>query len=65
MTEPMGLLVAGMNYSPVAADEFNAWYNEEHLPALAALCRESLIERGARRHAPRLCGFCRSRRLPP
>ena len=32
MAEPMGLLVAGFNFSPVAADEFNAWYDTEHVP---------------------------------
>ena len=32
MAEAMGLLVAGMNYSPVGADEFNAWYDTEHVP---------------------------------
>ena len=28
----MGLLVAGFDYSPVAADEFNDWYDTEHVP---------------------------------
>jgi hypothetical protein len=28
----MGLLVAGMNYTPVAADEFHDWYDKEHVP---------------------------------
>src|SRR5476651_311248 len=32
MAEPMGLLVAGMNYAPVGADEYNAWYDTEHVP---------------------------------
>ncbi|MEO7726059.1 MAG: hypothetical protein ABIS45_02295, partial [Burkholderiales bacterium] len=32
MAEPMGLLVAGMNYTPVGTDEFNAWYDTEHVP---------------------------------
>ena len=32
MAEPMGLLVAGMNYSPVGAEEYNAWYDTEHVP---------------------------------
>ena len=30
--KPMGLLVAGFDYSPVDADEFNAWYDTEHVP---------------------------------
>lgn len=28
----MGLLVAGFDYSPVAEDEFNDWYDTEHIP---------------------------------
>lgn len=28
----MGLLVAGFNFRNVAADEFNAWYDTEHIP---------------------------------
>jgi hypothetical protein len=31
------LLLVGMNVSPDAETEFNRWYDEEHLPALAAL----------------------------
>ena len=29
---PNGLLIAGFNYAKVAADEFNAWYDTEHVP---------------------------------
>src|SRR5262245_54754591 len=29
---PMGLLVAGFNFSTVAEDEFNDWYDTEHIP---------------------------------
>src|SRR5476649_2259885 len=32
MAKPYGLLVAGFNYSTVAEDEFNAWYDTEHVP---------------------------------
>jgi hypothetical protein len=32
MADAMGLLVAGMNYTAVGADEFNAWYDTEHVP---------------------------------
>ena len=32
MATPMGLLVAGFNFSSVAADEFNDWYDTEHIP---------------------------------
>ena len=28
----MGLLVAGFDYSPVSEDEFNDWYDTEHIP---------------------------------
>ena len=30
-----GVLVAAMDFSNVAADEFNDWYDTEHIPALA------------------------------
>lgn len=33
--EADGLLLNAMNVTPEAEDEFNAWYDEEHLPALA------------------------------
>jgi hypothetical protein len=32
-----GLLLNAMNIAPEAEDDFNAWYDEEHLPALAAV----------------------------
>jgi hypothetical protein len=32
-----GLLVNAMNVTPEAEDDFNAWYDEEHLPALLAV----------------------------
>lgn len=32
-----GLLVNAMNVAPEAEADFNAWYNEEHIPALAAV----------------------------
>ncbi len=32
-----GLLVASMNIDPSVEEEFNAWYNTEHLPFLAAV----------------------------
>lgn len=32
MAESMGLLVAGFNYAAVAEDEFNDWYDTEHIP---------------------------------
>ena len=32
MAEPYGLLVAGFNYSDAAEDEFNDWYDLEHVP---------------------------------
>src|SRR5262249_39233753 len=32
MAAPMGLLVAGFDFSAVAEDEFNDWYDTEHIP---------------------------------
>lgn len=32
-----GLLVNAMNVAPEAEKDFNAWYDEEHIPALAAV----------------------------
>lgn len=32
-----GLLLNAMNVTPEAEDDFNAWYDEEHLPALACV----------------------------
>jgi hypothetical protein len=32
-----GLLLNTMNITPEAEEDFNAWYDEEHLPALAAV----------------------------
>ena len=32
MAKPYGLLVAGFNYSNTAEDEFNDWYDAEHVP---------------------------------
>jgi hypothetical protein len=31
-TKPMGLLLAGFDFSPVAEDEFHDWYDLEHVP---------------------------------
>ncbi|MCC7484427.1 MAG: hypothetical protein IT529_05515 [Burkholderiales bacterium] len=30
--KPMGLLVAGFNFATVQEDEFNDWYDTEHIP---------------------------------
>jgi hypothetical protein len=32
-----GMLLNAMNVAPEAEDDFNAWYDQEHLPALAAV----------------------------
>jgi hypothetical protein len=32
-----GLLLFALNVAPEAEDDFNAWYDEEHIPALAAV----------------------------
>ena len=34
---PMGLLVAGFDYSSIAPDEFNEWYDTEHVPQRRAV----------------------------
>jgi len=36
-SDAAALLLVGMNVSPEAEQEFNRWYNEEHLPALASV----------------------------
>ena len=40
-----GLLVNAMNVAAEAEDDFNAWYNEEHIPALAAVPGTMLARR--------------------
>jgi len=37
LPRPFGLLVAGFDYAGAAEDEFNDWYDSEHLPALQAV----------------------------
>ena len=37
MVKPMGLLIASFNYSRVAEDEFNDWYDCEHIPQRLAI----------------------------
>lgn len=37
MTKPMGLLIASFNYRRVAEDEFNDWYDCEHIPQRLAI----------------------------
>ena len=32
-----GMMMYAMNVDPTAEAEYNAWYNEEHVPALAAV----------------------------
>ena len=32
MTKAMGVMAAGFNYSAAAEDEFNDWYDTEHIP---------------------------------
>ncbi len=36
-SKPMGLLDAGFDYSGCDEDEFNEWYDTEHIPRLSAL----------------------------
>jgi hypothetical protein len=37
MTKPMGLLIASFNYRRVQEDEFNDWYDSEHIPQRLAI----------------------------
>ena len=37
MTLPLGLLVAAFDYSTIAEEEFNAWYDTEHIPERMAV----------------------------
>ena len=37
MTLPYGLLVAGFDYSGIAEEEFNDWYDTEHIPERMAV----------------------------
>ena len=41
----MGLLVAGFDFSPVHEDEFNDWYDTEHIPEREAVPGFGRIER--------------------
>jgi len=41
----MGLMVAGLNYSNVAADEWNDWYDTEHIPERARIKGFGTIQR--------------------
>ena len=41
----MGLLLAGFDYSPLAEDEFNDWYDLEHVPERARVPGFGRIER--------------------
>ena len=43
--KPMGLLVAGFDFSPVHEDEFNDWYDTEHIPEREAVPGFGRIER--------------------
>jgi len=37
VTLPLGLLVAAFDYSTIAEEEFNAWYDTEHIPERMAV----------------------------
>ena len=37
MRQPYALLIAGFDYSTIAEDEFNAWYDTEHIPERMAV----------------------------
>ena len=50
----MGLLVAGFDFSPVHADEFNDWYDTEHIPEREAVPGFGRIERWLGADNPRI-----------
>ena len=37
MQKPMGLMISGMNYTNAREDEFNDWYDLEHIPQRLAI----------------------------
>ncbi|MBL6600197.1 MAG: hypothetical protein ISP41_15020, partial [Alphaproteobacteria bacterium] len=50
-----GLLLNAMNVAPEAEADFNAWYDEEHIPALASVpgtlaARRYISEEGSHRY---------------
>jgi hypothetical protein len=55
------LLLNAMNVAPEAEDEFNAWYDEEHVPALAGVPGTL----AARRYRSSEAGACSGESLPP
>ena len=50
----MGLLLAGFDYSPLAEDEFNDWYDLEHVPERARVPGFGRIERWLGAENPKL-----------
>src|SRR5688500_2798904 len=50
----MGLLVAGFDFSPVAEDEFNDWYDTEHIPERERVPGFMLIERWVGAENPKI-----------
>ena len=45
MPIPMGLMVAGLNYARAAEDEWNDWYDTEHIPERARIQGFGMIQR--------------------
>ena len=37
MQKPMGLMISGMNYANAPEEEFNDWYDLEHIPQRLAI----------------------------
>ena len=54
MAKPMGLLVAGLNYSRIAQDEWNDWYDTEHIPERARIKGFGTIQRWLGADDPKL-----------
>ena len=54
MAKPKGLLVAGFDSSPVKEDEFNDWYDTEHVPERRAVPGFLSCERWVAAENPRI-----------
>ena len=54
MANPKGLLVAGFDSSPVKEDEFNDWYDTEHVPERRAVPGFLTCERWVAAENPRI-----------
>ncbi len=54
MAKNYGLLVAGFDYSPVPEDEFNDWYDTEHVPQRSRIAGFTTVQRWLGAENPKL-----------